>query len=344
MRWFKSRKSEHRQASYNDAITASLLQAAEGGTAANVLQTGALEAASGLISRAFMIADIEASPAIKAALHPQTMALIGRTMVKTGELVLYISVDDVGGVELQPCANVEVSGGVEEDSWRYKVELPAPGRSRKKSRFSADEVVHLRYSSDAESPWLGKGPLQNAVLAGKLSAELSRALADEASGPVGSLLPIPSDGQSEGVKELRADLRKANGKTLLVQGGDWNSAAGNVNTDWQPKRMGGDPPAALVQLAAFASNEIFSAIGISPSLFSNAGGGAAREGYRLFLNTICLPLSKIVEYELTRKLGPVEFSFSALAASDVTAKSRAYASLISSGMSADLAQKVTGIV
>ena len=100
-----------------------------------------------------------------------------------------------------------------------------------------------------------------------------------------------------------------------------------------------------MQLAAFASSEIFEAVGISPSLFgANAGGGSAREAYRLFLHTVLTPLSKIVAFELSRKLGQVEFSFGALAASDVTAKSRAYASLISSGMDADQAQKITGIV
>ena len=226
MRWF-GRKSEHRQAAYSDALTAALLEAAEGGTAANVLQTGALEACCGLVSRAFMIADIEASPAIQDALDPATMALIGRSMVRTGELVLYISVDDVGAIQLLPCTDVEVSGGAAENSWRYKVELPTPGRSsRKKSRFSADEVVHLRYSVDPASPWRGKGPLQVAALSGKLSAELVSSLADEASGPVGSLLPIPVDGKDESVKELRADLRKAAGKTMLVQGGDWKLSSG----------------------------------------------------------------------------------------------------------------------
>ena len=99
-----------------------------------------------------------------------------------------------------------------------------------------------------------------------------------------------------------------------------------------------------MQLAALASSEVFAAIGISPSLFgANAGGGAAREAYRLFLNTVCLPLSRIVANELTRKLGEVEFSFSALAASDVTAKTRAVSSLVASGIEVERALKIAGI-
>ena len=98
-------------------------------------------------------------------------------------------------------------------------------------------------------------------------------------------------------------------------------------------------------IGEFASSEVYAAIGIGPALFgASAGGGVAREAYRLFLHTVLTPLSKIVENELSRKLGgQVEFSFSALAASDVTAKSRAYASLTSSpGIDPAEAKKIVG--
>ena len=104
---------------YTDALTAALLEAAEGGTAANVLQTGALEACSGLVSRAFAVADVKASTAIQAALHPAAMAQIGRALIRTGELVLYIDVD-AGAIRLLPCTDVEVSGNASPDTWRYK--------------------------------------------------------------------------------------------------------------------------------------------------------------------------------------------------------------------------------
>ena len=186
--------------------------------------------------------------------------------------------------------------------------------------------------------------MQVAALAGKLSAELTRALADEASGPSGNLLPIPTDGQDKTVKDLRADLQKIAGQTVLVQAGSWAVDGAPTTTGWEPRRLGAAPPQSLVGLSTFASAEVFAAIGVSPSLFgSGTGGGAAREAYRAFLHTVVQPLARIVAYELGRKLGPVELGFSALAASDVTAKSRAYASLISSGMGPDQAQRITGL-
>ena len=49
------------------------------------------------------------------------------------------------------------------------------------------------YSCCAERPWQGRGPLQSAELAGRLSAETVAALGDGVSGPRGSVLAIPTD-------------------------------------------------------------------------------------------------------------------------------------------------------
>ena len=50
------RKEEHRAAGYSDAVVAAIVAAA-GGSKANPLQTGALEAAAGLVGRAFAAAN-----------------------------------------------------------------------------------------------------------------------------------------------------------------------------------------------------------------------------------------------------------------------------------------------
>ena len=334
------KKPEHR-AAYSDAITAALVSQAAGPPSASVQQTGALESCCGLVGRAFMVAEVEASERIKDALTPVIMATIGRSLIRTGELVLFIDVDDAGVIRLLPCTEVEVSGGASEDSWRYTAILPTPGR-RKKIRVGSDEIVHFRYSSDPARPWRGQGPLQVAALAGRLGAELSKALADEAGAPVGTLLPIPTDGDDETVNKLRVDIKKVAGQALLVQGGNWG-VDGAQATSWETQRLGADPPASLVQLAEFATSEVFSAIGISPSLFAPAGGGgSAREAYRLFLHTVLTPLSRIVAFELSKKLGPVSLGFSGLAASDITAKARAYKQLKDGGMEAPQAEKIVG--
>ena len=47
----------------------------------------------------------------------------------------------------------------------------------------AASVLHFRYAADAATPWRGNGPVEVAALAGRLSTETVRALAEESSGP-----------------------------------------------------------------------------------------------------------------------------------------------------------------
>ena len=178
-----------------------------------------------------------------------------------------------------------------------------------------------------------------AALAGRLSSELSSSLADEASGPVGHLLPIPAtDGQDSTLTELRGDLAKASGQTLLVEAGDWGAPGGAPGqaAGWEPRRLGAQPPAGLVELHKLASSEVFAACGLSASLFSASSAGAAREGFRQMLFSVVGPLSRMVESELSAKLEtPVKLSFDGLMASDISGRARAFQSMTSGGMEVD---------
>ena len=80
---------------------------------------------------------------------------------------------------------------------------------------------------DASTPWRGNGPIAVANLAGQLSAETVRALAEESSGPVGRLLGIPVDGQDATVAGLKSDITQAKGRVALLETGDWNTAGGD---------------------------------------------------------------------------------------------------------------------
>ena len=90
------------------------------------------------------------------------------------------------------------------------------------------------YARDPEKPWRGYGPLYVASLAGRMSAETSAALADEASGPRGSFLPIPVDGQSGTIDMLKADIQTAKGSMLLAEGGDWDNIASGASARGAP--------------------------------------------------------------------------------------------------------------
>ena len=181
MKWPFKRRTEHR-ASFTDAVATAIANEAAGAKSASPLQTAALEACAGLIGRAFASATVVSSSMVQGALDPATLCLIGRSLIRRGEIVLAIDTGN-GGLSLIPASEVEIKGDHTPSSWRYKLTLPGPSRSVTR-RVQADEVVHLRYSVEPGKPWLGVGPLQVAALAGRLSAETVKALADEAAGPV----------------------------------------------------------------------------------------------------------------------------------------------------------------
>ena len=325
-----------------------ILSTASGGGAASPYATAALESAAGLIGRSFAAAEVRSeSTAIRAVLSPELLGLVGRSLIRHGEVVFYIDVDDAGVLNLLPACKVEIKGAAAEASWRYALDVNGPSRSRKMKNVEASGVCHFRYAVEPAKPWMGCGPLQVAFQAGRLSAELEAALADEVSSPVAHLLPIPStDGKDNTVELLRADIKKAKGATLLVEGGDWGSPGGaQTGAGWEPRRLGAEPPSTLVELQKATTSQVYAACGVSPALFdSSASAGGMRESWRQLRYATLNPLGKMVEAELSRKLETeIMLGWDALAASDVTGRARAYASLIAASMPAAEARRLTGL-
>ena len=199
MRWpWQDAPTETRaDSSYTDALIAAITANAGGSVTAFPSAVGALEAAAGLISRAFASAEVDAeSTAALRALTPDCLALIGRALIRRGEVVFYIDTSR-GMIDLLPCQSHDVDGGPLPDSWRYRCTVSGPERTYTYERTPATGVVHLTYARDPETPWRGIGPLQAAQLTGRLAAETTAALADESSGPRGHLLGIPVDGRTQ---------------------------------------------------------------------------------------------------------------------------------------------------
>ena len=80
-------------------------------------------------------------------------------------------------------------GGPLVSSWSYRVEQAGPTATAWRT-LPAGAVLHLRWQTDPARPWAGVSPLQHAADTGSLSAWLERRLSEEASGPVGSFLPV----------------------------------------------------------------------------------------------------------------------------------------------------------
>ena len=296
-------KPEVRESSFTDELVRQILAQNSGASLAAPAATAALEACAGLIGRSFASATVNGPEEITQALPPSLRNLIGREIVRHGELVLVIDMMMGGDLHLDISSDWDVRGEHDPTSWWYRINLAGPSRERTVNFVPAEGVLHFRYSYDPSRPWRGRGPLDHATLAGKLSAQLVGALADEVGGPRGALLPIPQDGGDESVGLLKGDIGKLNGGLALVEAGDWTSSGQKSGmSDWSTRRIGADPPAALVELQQIASAEIWSAVGINPAVFTSAQGTASRESWRQCLFGVIAPLGELVGEELSPEI------------------------------------------
>ena len=339
---------ETRDSSYTDTLIQTIVNQASGSTLAQPAATGALESCASIIARCFAAATVKGPDVFMKALGPGVLSHVARSLIRQGESVLYMDVRD-GRLSLMPCAFWDVDGDAEPETWRYRLTVPGPDRYTTLERVPATGVVHVRYMTDPGRPWLGVGPLQSASLAGRLSAEVSQSLADEASGPRGSLLPTPTDGNDETMTAFKADLRNLKGKLALVESanvGSFDNAGGRVvPSEWTPRRLGLNPPQAAVNLADLAFREVFAACGVPLSLAIDSDGTGQRESYRRLLHSTVVPLAKIVSEELTDKLETdVSLSFDSLFAADLSGRARAFQSLVGGGMDPTKAAGLSGLM
>ena len=342
----RAKPVETRADTYTDTLVG-LLVAQAGGSTVKATATAALEAAAGLVGRAFAAAEVVAPEPVRSALCPLTRSLIGRALIRSGEALLWADMSN-RGLAFRAVADHDVTGSYNPDTWQYRLNLRGPSETAMKL-VPGRQVLHPRYQIDPERPWRGVGPIESAAIAGRLSAELANALADETSGTRGALLPIPVDGEDPTVTKLKADLKVLRGNLAVVESqstGTWTADQRRAPREggWKPHRLGANPPEGLVQLQTTATREIWSACGFPAALFSAADGSASREGWRQVLHGVLSPLGTLVAEEVSNKTGvAVELTWSEIRASDITGRSRAFASLVEAGASFDSAAATAGL-
>ena len=176
-----------------------------------------------------------------------------------------------------------------------------------------------------------------------------QALADEASGPRGMLLPTPIDGADPTIAALKADIRSLRGKVALVESTSSGWAADGAQQrpkgDWESRRLGAAPGAALIAQAEMASREVYSACGIPLSVVTDAEGTGQREGFRRLLHSTIMPLGRIVSEELSLKFEvDISLGFDSLFAADLSGRARAFQSLVNGGMAVEKAASLAGLM
>ena len=346
--WPFKQQNETRDSSYTDSIVALIAEQASGATLAKPAATGALEASASIIARCFAVADVSGPDRYREALGPSVLSMIGRSLIRQGEIVFAIEVRG-GRLVLLPASSWDVTGDVDPESWSYRLTISGPSRLTTLDPVASGSMVHIKYQSDPERPWRGVSPLSSAAIAGRLSAETVQALADEASGPRGVLLPIPVDGDDPTIATLKADLKRLRGQAALVEstssGWAGDAAQSRPKGDWESRRLGAAPGAPLIAQAEFASREVYAACGVPYSLVDKSEGTGQREGFRRFMHATIAPLARIVAEELSAKFEvDIGLSFDQLFAADLAGRARAFQSLVGGGMDVGKAAGLAGLM
>ena len=340
MRFPWRRRAEARQSVTEDRIAAQIARA--GGEVPVVPEAvAALECAAGLVARAFASAEVSGPASVVAALQPALLGLVGRALIVRGELVARVHVDETGRLAIIPAAGHDVTGSWDRSTWRYAIDQAGPSSTTTIRGIGSADVLHVRYSYDAATPWRGLGPIQRAAASGRLSAQVVAALSQEASMPVGRFIPVPVDGEDDSIADFKADLKR--GGLLTLETGDWGQAgAGGGVATGRTERYGPEPPAPAVDLGRRAFAEILAACGIAESLFFTVGADS-RESWRQALFGVIHPLARLLEEELERVFGAVRLGFRELRASDLQARTRSFKQMVESGLAMDEARRIAGI-
>ena len=351
MRWPWS-KPERRESGgdFSDAVVR-LIEAQAVGTAADASSTAAVEAASGALSRAMSSAEVVAEPWVRDAVSPTVLGQMGRDLIRSGDSMHVVRVGGDGAVRLIPCSSWHWEGSHDPASWTVRATAYGPSTSTTWN-LPASAVVFVGWGSNPGQPYVGVAPTTWAHATARLGSEVERSLADEAAGPLAQLLAVPQDGGDDGdddpLKMLRADLRAARGRALLVETtasgwGEGKTAA--PQADWRQQRLGPAPPEVMAQLRRDAFAHVLAACGAPPSMFvDNADGTAQREAVRRWhLNTV-LPMARMVEHELTRKLETeVRLKFDAYPI-DLAGRAQAFQKLVAGGVAVTEALATAGLL
>ena len=346
------------------SLAINLLTAAVGTSAAQTWAAAAVEIAAGLWARSLSTATVPDGIPV----GPRWLAEVGRALARHGEAVYLVDVAPGGRLRLLRATTTDVWGdGPDPESFWYRLTLTGP-RSTNTVTAPAASVVHVRYATEAHSPARGISPLQYAALTGTLTASLEQSLGFEAGGAVANLITLPAGfngqpptGTGDDGEPLSQDdplpsdnlaevIRTAKGRTLLPEttADNWNGDpnARPPRRDFEPQRLGADPPQALVQLRRHVEDSVLGCFGI-PAPLGPGGltdGTAAREGARRLWTLTVQPLAAVIAEELTRVLEqPVSLDYGRPSGmADLAARARAVGALAKAGVTTDDAMLLTG--
>ena len=359
MRWPWQRPAVEHRSSYTDQVVTAILHAASGGGVRPALATAALESCGTLYASALSSCELSGPSSVTRALTADWRASVASALIRTGQALYIIGADPVDGLHLAPVSHWDVHGGPRPSSWVYRCELAGPSETAWETH-SAAAVLHLRWLVDHARPWAGISPLQHAADTGSLAGWLDKRLSEEASGPVGSFLPVAryepapdadlaDPDADDPLAALRRDIGGARGQVLAVESqmSAADSPASAPRKDCQVARFGANPPRDLVELREKVTLDVGAACGVPRALLdASTSGQAAREAWRQFIATSVDGLARRLEAQVLAQLGvEVAIDTSTLGGRDVQARAAAFRRLAGKegGLTIDDARAAAGI-
>ena len=351
MRW-PWQKTERRSSAGD--VTDLIMRAIEADTAATTADVGAtaaVEAAAGALSRAFAGAVVEGPEWATEAVSGDFLALVGRDLIRRGQSLHALRTGADGRLLLVPCSDWHWQDGNHDPAtWRVRASAYGP-RATETWLLPLEAVVFVTWGRRPERPYTGVGPLTFAAQTAKLGFQTERSLADEAAGPIAQLLAVPADGGDGGDDDplamLKSDIAKARGRAALLEttAGAWGGGKDAApRRDWQAARLGPNPPAGLVEARQAAFAATLAACGASVALFDDADGTAKREALRQFHMGAVRPLARLVEAELSAKLGAeIRLRFDSYAL-DMVSRAQVVSKLTMAGVALDTAMSAVGMM
>ncbi len=337
------RKAEpETRADYTEAAVKAIVEGAGGSIPADYRETAAAQAAASLVARAFAVAEIGGGTTTRTGLTGALLHDLGAALILEGEAVYRIDVSPGAVVTLTRASDWDITGGPDPESWRYRVKIAGPTRDAE-TILPAAAIFHPRVNASPSEPHKGRSPIGLAAQSARMAAGIEKQFGNEANQPSGQLIPHPENAP---VEDIRGDLRKMAGRTMLVpsMSAGWGEGRTGAPADWSPKRLGFNPSEGALRARESVFEHLLATAGVDPSLFATGSQTAKREALRAFLHSTLQPLADVIAVEARDKLmAEISFSFERLFASDIQGRARAFKSLVDGGMSVEHAAKATGL-
>ena len=278
----------------------------------------------------------------RGALTRRVRHMIGRSLIRGGEIVFIIDVQD-GQVRLLPASAFEVMEG-----WRYRAEVPQPPGKSASRTYPRDQVAHFTWNVDPRQPWAGISPMASAAYGAKLASNVEDKLGEETGAPSALILPFPMDGGDAALDLLRGDIKAAKGGAIVLEGtaSGQDDATKGTRNDWRAERLGPMIPEQFARASRRRHRGRHGELRHPGSPGRRRLGTVLRCGKinRRWVMSAVQPVADLIAEEASAKLdSEVVFSFATLHAHDIAGRAGAVAKLTTAGIPVDEARRLAGL-